>query len=264
MWIGAIRLTVQTKDVRFAGTDSLVQATVIRDGNDLRVLNLDYPAENDLEPGAIRNYDYSGPTKLPRRNDMTPPLPDGIGRTPMPYPGYGFEFSNGLPGHLRVRLHINGDDMWIMDFRGKNIRELLGSWPRPSPFKTCDCPPLKASMRTIVSLIVVLVLIFFARPARAQADRCIATDSGQQNLRINFSNVMCTVPQLYSPSGLVINEVTGPVTNNETQEGGVTAFSKQDILTSLNSSIASQIARLPFVAPASVHLENFSSQPVCN
>lgn len=115
MWIGSIRLVVQTKDSLNAGTDSLVQAGVLRDGNELRVLNLDYPTENDLERGAIRNYDYMGPTKLPRRNDQTPELPPGIGQIPMPYPGYGFEFSHGLNGHLALRLRIRGDDMWIKD-----------------------------------------------------------------------------------------------------------------------------------------------------
>lgn len=29
--------------------------------------------------------------------------------------GYGFEFSNGLNNHLRIRLRIRGDDMWIKD-----------------------------------------------------------------------------------------------------------------------------------------------------
>jgi hypothetical protein len=115
MWIGAIRLIVQTKDARDAGTDSLMYAAIARDGTELRVLKLDYPTENDFERGAIRNYDYIGPTKLPRRNDKTPPLPDGIGRNPMPYPGYGFEFSNGLNGHLAIRLLIRGADMWIKD-----------------------------------------------------------------------------------------------------------------------------------------------------
>jgi hypothetical protein len=115
MWIGAIRLIVETEDAPAAGTDSLVQATVIRDGTTLRVLNLDYPSEDDLERGAIRNYDYIGPTKLPRRNDQTPELPPGVGQIPMPYPGYGFEFSNGLSGHLRLQLRIRGDDMWIKD-----------------------------------------------------------------------------------------------------------------------------------------------------
>ena len=115
MWIGSIRLIVQTENVPNAGTDSLVQATVLRNDNALRVLNLDYPTEDDLERGAIRNYDYIGPTKLPRRNDQTPELPPGIGQSPMPYPGYGFEFSSGLHGHLKLRLRINGSDMWIKD-----------------------------------------------------------------------------------------------------------------------------------------------------
>jgi hypothetical protein len=116
MWVGAIRLSVRTAArPSYAGTDSLVQAVIIRDGAELSVLNLDYPTEDDLEPGAFRDYDYSGPSKLPRRNDQTPPLPDGIGQIPSPYPGYGFEFSNGLNGHLRIRLHTNGDDLWIKD-----------------------------------------------------------------------------------------------------------------------------------------------------
>jgi hypothetical protein len=115
MWIGAIRLVVETENAPNAGTDSLVQATVLRDGTALRVLNLDYPSEDDLERGAIRNYDYIGPTKLPRRNDKTPELPPGIGQIPMPYPGYGFEFSSGMNGHLVLQLRIRGDDMWIKD-----------------------------------------------------------------------------------------------------------------------------------------------------
>ncbi|NJK65751.1 MAG: hypothetical protein HC789_01700 [Microcoleus sp. CSU_2_2] len=116
MWIGSIRLTVATKDAPYyAGTDSLVQATILRDGTELGVLNLDYPTEDDLEPGAVRNYDYIGPTKLPRRNDKTPELPPGIGQDPMPYPDYGFEFSNGLNGSLKIRLRIRGRDMWIKD-----------------------------------------------------------------------------------------------------------------------------------------------------
>ncbi len=115
MWIGAIRLRVKTKDAQNAGTDSLVQAAVLRDGNQLRLLNLDYPTEDDLERGAVRNYDYIGPTKLPRNNDQTPELPPGIGQNPMPYPDYGLEYSNGMNGHLKIRLKINGDDMWIKD-----------------------------------------------------------------------------------------------------------------------------------------------------
>jgi len=131
MWIGSIRLTVQTKNQQFAGTDSLVQASILRNGTELRLLNLDYPAENDLEPGAIRNYDYMGPTKLPRRNDQTPELPPGVGQNPMPYPGYGLEFSNGMSGHLTIRLRIRGDDMWIkdnVDLYVRKIRQIATSF----------------------------------------------------------------------------------------------------------------------------------------
>lgn len=131
MWIGSMRFVVATKDAPYAGTDSLVQATVLRDGNALRVFNLDYPTENDLERGAIRAYDYIGPTRLPRRNDKTPVLPPGIGQDPMPYPGYGFEFSNGMSGHLKVKLQIKGYDMWIkdnVDLYVRRIRQVATSF----------------------------------------------------------------------------------------------------------------------------------------
>ncbi|MBO9703147.1 MAG: hypothetical protein J7604_23235 [Sporocytophaga sp.] len=124
MWIGSIRLVVETANSQDAGTDSLVQVSVLRNGIELRVLNLDYPTEDDLERGAIRNYDYMGPTKLPRRNDKTPPLPSGVGQSPMPYPGYGFEFSNGLNGHLTLQLRIRGDDMWIKDNIDLYVRKI--------------------------------------------------------------------------------------------------------------------------------------------
>ncbi len=131
MWVGGIRLVVQTKNQRHAGTDSLVQASVRRNGSELALLNLDYPDEDDLERGAIRAYDYVGPTKLARRNDRTPQLPDGIGQIPSPYPGYGLEFSDGLSGHLSIRLRIRGNDLWIkdnVDLYVQNIREVATSF----------------------------------------------------------------------------------------------------------------------------------------
>lgn len=115
MWIGAIRLIVQTKNAHNAGTDHKVTSQVLRDGEPLVELVLDYPTEDDLERGARRAYDYVGPTKLPRRNDQTPQLPDGVGQSPMPYPGYGLEFSKGLSQHLTLRTRIRGDDLWIKD-----------------------------------------------------------------------------------------------------------------------------------------------------
>lgn len=128
MWIGSMRLTVETKNAPHAGTDSLVQVNVLRDGMSLRTLNLDYPAEDDLERGAHRNYNY---LRLPRENDQTPELPSGVGQNPMPYPGYGFEFSNGLSGHLTLRVRIGGDDMWIkdrVDLYVRSVRRVATSW----------------------------------------------------------------------------------------------------------------------------------------
>lgn len=128
MWIGSIRLAVATKDAPYAGTDSLVQAEVRRDGNLLNTLNLDYPNEDDLERGAHRAYDYYG---LPRHNDQTPELPPGIGQSPMPYPDHGYQFSHGMHGHLDLRLHIRNDDMWIkdnVDLYVRQIREVATSF----------------------------------------------------------------------------------------------------------------------------------------
>ena len=124
MWIGAIRLTVETADIKDAGTDSLLQAEVLRDGNKLATLNLDYPTIDDHERDAIRNYNYLGPTGLPRRNDATPELPSGIGQIPMPYPGYGLEYSSGMSGHLALRLRTRGNDMWIKDRVDLYVREI--------------------------------------------------------------------------------------------------------------------------------------------
>ncbi len=124
MWIGSIRLIVHTKNAANAGTDNVVLAHVIRDSVTLVSLRLDYPNENDLERNAIRNYDYMGPTRLPRRNDQTPELPSGVGQSPMPYPGYGLEFSNGLPKHLKLQLEILGDDMWIKDNVDLYVRQI--------------------------------------------------------------------------------------------------------------------------------------------
>lgn len=110
--IGAIRLAVETKDSAHAGTDSLVTAAVLRDGGEIIRLRVDYAGEDDLERGAVRNDDYF---RLPRKNHLTPELPDGIGQNPMPYPDYGLEFSSGLDNHLVLRLQIHNDDMWVKD-----------------------------------------------------------------------------------------------------------------------------------------------------
>lgn len=128
MWIGSIRLGVRTADRPNAGTDSLVLVDVLRDGVQLGRLRLDYEYEDDLERGAFRYYAYS---QLPRHNDQTPQLPPGIGQNPMPYPDFGYEFSHGVHGHLTLRLHIYGDDMWIkdnVDLSIKQVRQVATSF----------------------------------------------------------------------------------------------------------------------------------------
>jgi hypothetical protein len=135
MWIGAIRLVVHTKDAPDAGTDNLVTFGVLRDGIKLHGYKLDFPTEDDLERGAIRAYDYSGAAKLPRINDKTPELGDGVGQSPMPFPGFGFEFSSGLANHLTLQLEIHGPDMWIKDSVSLFIKQLRVG---PTGFDTLD------------------------------------------------------------------------------------------------------------------------------
>jgi hypothetical protein len=112
MWIGSLKLRVHTEDASNAGADHLLRATDVRDGAELVHLRLDYATENDLERGAQRDYVY---LELPRRNDETPELPDGIGQWPAPFPDFGVEFSHGFAGHLQLRLRIAAGDTWIKD-----------------------------------------------------------------------------------------------------------------------------------------------------
>jgi hypothetical protein len=121
MWVGSIRVGVWTADRDFAGTDHVVQAEVLRDGAHISTLKLDYATENDLERGSFRDYFYPN---LAWDNDQTPPLPAGVGQSPMPYPDFGYEFSSGLTGHLKVRLRIKGDDLWIKDHVDLSIKQV--------------------------------------------------------------------------------------------------------------------------------------------
>lgn len=121
MWIGSMRVGVWTGDTPTGGTDSLVTAMVVREGDDVINLRLAYATENDLERGSFRDYFY---LSLPQIFHGTVPLPPGIGRDPMPYPDHGIEFSNGLAGKLELRLVIHGDDLWLKDKVDLSIREV--------------------------------------------------------------------------------------------------------------------------------------------
>lgn len=120
MWIGAIRLVVRTEDKSFAGTDSLVQAVVLRDDEPLVTLNLDHSNADDLERGATDTFVY---TSLPTRADKTPGNPPGVSTSLPPWPPGGMEFSDGLAGHLKLRLRIKGSDLWIKDAVALSIKQ---------------------------------------------------------------------------------------------------------------------------------------------
>lgn len=128
MWIGKIGFTVRTKDAVHAGTDHLVTVEIMRDQRVLWAGKFDYVTEDDLERGAERFYGYVVPGLY---LDATPPLPEGIGRIPAPYPSRGMEYSNGLAKHMKCRLRIHGDDMWTkdrVDIWLKYIRQLATSF----------------------------------------------------------------------------------------------------------------------------------------
>lgn len=132
MFISRIGFQVTTKDAPNAGTDSLLTMEVLRNGNHLWTGRLDFPDLNDNERGDSRFYGYTFRSLF---LDRTPHLPDGIGRIPMPYPDRGMEFSDGLNGHLRCRLHNNGDDMWIKDQVNVHVRIIR---QRATSFDTLD------------------------------------------------------------------------------------------------------------------------------
>jgi len=116
MWIGAIRFSIGIGDLPSSGTHSLVQVRVLRDADVLTTFPLDAPPEIGLQRGYYMTFDLVGPDWLSRHNDETPNYPPGYAAIPMPYPHYGFEFSNGLSGHLRLQLWIKGDDKFQWSF----------------------------------------------------------------------------------------------------------------------------------------------------
>lgn len=111
MWIGGVRLVVKTKDRKYAGTDSDVQAGFLRNGWELTYGTLDL-AGDDLGRGDERGYNFIFSDWF---NDRTQPIDFDPSPNPPPYPDRGIEYSNGLVGNLGIRLRIMGADMWIKD-----------------------------------------------------------------------------------------------------------------------------------------------------
>ena len=124
-WISEIMFRVVTEDSVDAGTDSLLTVEIFRGGDHLVTGRLDFRHLDDYERDDDRFYNFVIPDRHLHR---TPPLPDGIGRIPSPYPETGMEFSDGLAGHLRCRLRIHNDDMWIKDNVEIWVKEVRLRW----------------------------------------------------------------------------------------------------------------------------------------
>ena len=107
MWIGSIRLVVPAgagnrPAPRAVGVPAaaVVPVALLRDGLEVARLRLDLP-EDGATAFASRTCDY---LRLDRASDRTPLMLHDAGGRLLPYPEYGVEYSQGLFGHLRVRL----------------------------------------------------------------------------------------------------------------------------------------------------------------
>ena len=124
MWVGAIKLLVDTDYAMSAGTKDLVDVSFRRDGKSLFDYPLDFPPLTGIERLSTNIYVWSGKDALPRRNDKTPELPSGEVQIPMPYPSYGIEFSDGLNGHLGLRINIRGDDKLMVGLVELSVKHI--------------------------------------------------------------------------------------------------------------------------------------------
>ncbi len=76
------------------------------------------------------------------------------------------------------------------------------------------------------------------------------------HLQLTFPDVVdnrvaCTIPQVYGPQGLQVEDFIGPLQNSAGSGGAFVGANGKNFLLSVNESVATQIASLPFVAPAS-------------
>lgn len=124
MWIGAVCLRVTTKAQPHAGTDYIVTADLLRDGEAVQRFNLDYGTIDDMEPGATGDYIFTGPDALPRRFDRTPRFKRRRDKGTDPSaPPFGIEFSKGIRGYLGFKFRVQGPDVWVKDVIHLFIRE---------------------------------------------------------------------------------------------------------------------------------------------
>jgi hypothetical protein len=107
MWIGSIRLVVPTGAPGGSGSRAVeppsgaVVPVVLAARRAGGVAAAPGPPGSPRRDRVSRTYDY---LRLDRVSDRTPLLLHDAGGHLLPYPEYGVEYSQGLYGHLRVRL----------------------------------------------------------------------------------------------------------------------------------------------------------------
>jgi hypothetical protein len=103
-------------------------------------------------------------------------------------------------------------------------------------------------VRLVFPLALVLVSAFLDPAAQAQLP-CPHLPGSTFPLVVD-NRVACTVPQLYGPQGLAVEDFVGPLQNSAGTGGSFVGTNGKNFLLSVSESVATQIASLPLVAPA--------------
>ena len=108
MWISEIGWDIKTSITPGAGTDSQLTVDILRDDQSVIQLNVE-PGETsrlDRDESQFYFWRFVGATPEPSNSNI------GEVESGQENP-HGVEFENDIFGHLKCRLRIYGDDMWI-------------------------------------------------------------------------------------------------------------------------------------------------------
>jgi hypothetical protein len=107
-WLGGLKWDIRTSNDPGAGTDQALTCTILRDDKPITSFS--------LEPGDTERLDRGGHDVLfgqvkgawfdPNAGDVN------LARV---QDEHGVEFPNGIPGHMKLRLQVAGDDEWIKE-----------------------------------------------------------------------------------------------------------------------------------------------------
>jgi len=103
--LAAIAWSINTRDEQSAGTDDKVTCEVLRDNTVVARFEIEpgNTAALDRDAGDVWRYDFK---RMHLASPVNPSLSQGV---------VGVEFPQGIPGHLKMRLRIAGEDRWIKD-----------------------------------------------------------------------------------------------------------------------------------------------------